>query len=560
MMVQGGPGWGDLAPLFGPFGSQLRPKAWIIADATGHVQATSLAELTLGKPIFDQIHIGDRAWLHHEWPRYCSQSGTLTIRWSDGSVTDECQALPFQDGVAIVSLAPEVGAATRDWPVGIISGAGGDFHANFAATRLLDTTANPPPNEVQQLVQSATETPNTPIYYPRTGAWLLIQQWKSGDEQTLLIQDVTQVAKAQIKNERFAHQAETLFRREEVLFYVLDPISGEAQLTGCWPGGEKPPGNVAYDDFLSVIHPQDRPRVERWHVEILPAAEGVIHQYRIGSDADGWRKVSDHMHLIGRPNGSGWIIVGTIESSLENASSVSPTERDFTHTARLITLGELSASLAHEVNNPLAALAGHAELLASHSDPEIAEAGKQILSLAERAGRIVARTRRLASPGCAEPELIDVNNIVTGAVEMVEHSYRKAGVLVDIHSVEACHGYFRATDLEQTLVNLLSNARDAVQGMHGAHVNVIVQTDAGAVTIQIADNGPGIPEAKREEIFTPFFTTKGVNEGTGLGLSISRSLIESGGGTLVLAPSDIGACFQIRIPCSSSQSKEAPAA
>jgi len=514
--------------LLGPDGRVLRSSP---AQPSGH-----LAE---------QLHPDDRAWFYAEFPRWLQQSGTVVLRLPTNESTWSVH--PVTEGVVLYQRQLCSVGILEDWPVGVLIVQGKTAEVNAAAQRLMDWPSNPDLRDIDGLLQSGSD----PVYVPRTGLWLQVHQWTTDGQTTALIVDVTESAAARLQSERFAAQAATVFHRQELIFYVLDPISGEAQLTGCWPGGRRPNSAETYASFLDGVHPEDREALAHLHLEVRADAEGVLHRYRV-KVGESYREVADRMHRISRGKGTGSMLVGTIEAAVEESQSNVGIGRDFAHTARLVTLGELSASLAHEVNNPLAALTGHAELLAEHPDPEIAETGRQIVALAERAARMVSRTRRLASPHIAEPELINVDEIVAGAVEMLEHSYRQSNIVTSVEG-SAGTAFLSPTDLEQTILNLLVNARDALRNTPSPRVSIALARTGDTVTVSVSNNGPAIPMSSRDEIFTPFFTTKESGKGTGLGLSISRRLMEAAGGSLDLTPAETGVTFVVTCPALARQ-------
>lgn len=520
-------------------GDGWRVTQWMLLDRDGRVLRAS-SNQPLGD-LVNQLHPDDRAWFYAEWPRWLTESGTVVLRLPNSEESWHMQ--PVIEGVVLYQRQLCSASVLDEWPVGVLIANDQSAELNAAAQRLLDWPANPDLRDVNGLLTTSSEGP---VYVPRTGLWVQVHRWDSEGQTTALILDVTDSATARIQSERFAAQAATVFHRQELIFYVLDPISGEAQLTGCWPGGHRPQGTETYATFLDLVHPEDRGALAQLHAEVRADAEGYLHRYRVNVGGT-YREVADRVHRISRGKGKGSLLVGTIEAAVETSLGNFSIGRDFAHTARLVTLGELSASLAHEVNNPLAALTGHAELLTEHTDPEVAETGRQIIALAERAARIVARTRRLASPQVAEAELVNVDEIVAGAVEMLEHSFRKSNIVTSIQG-SAGTAFLSATDLEQTILNLLVNARDALCDTPSPRVSISLARSQQTVSISVSNNGPAIPMSKRDEIFAPFFTTKACGKGTGLGLSISRRLMEAAGGSLELVPSQTGVTFVVTCP------------
>jgi len=217
------------------------------------------------------------------------------------------------------------------------------------------------------------------------------------------------------------------------------------------------------------------------------------------------------------------------------------------HADRLGGLGRIAAAVAHELNTPLGSIGLCLEGV--RDDPDNAE--RYLKTAEEQIEACTATTRKLltyARLRPSAPQEMGATALAREAVELVQSHMRKNAVQVEVEGApgeeEAVKG--DASQLRQAIVNLLLNAIDA--SPRGGTVRVRVTTDAGAVEIAVEDEGPGVPQVMREEIFNPFFTTKRPGEGTGLGLSIAREIAESHGGTLTLGESARGSSFRIRLP------------
>lgn len=234
--------------------------------------------------------------------------------------------------------------------------------------------------------------------------------------------------------------------------------------------------------------------------------------------------------------------------------------------SKLATLGELAASLAHEINNPLSIAESYAwvlpdavkSLVETGDTSVVNESVAAIQDAIARAGKIVQGLRRLAR---ARDDVSDfrVADAVSQAVTLCAARLRSHGVeLRQSIATEACiHG--TALQLEQVFINLFNNAFDAVtlvggsdptERKHGGWICVTAQSiDEGRrVEVVVEDSGPGVGPEHVDRLFEPFFTTKPVGVGTGLGLGISRGIVEEMGGTLEHQPGPAGARFIIRVP------------
>ncbi|HEX5136451.1 MAG TPA: HAMP domain-containing sensor histidine kinase [Planctomycetota bacterium] len=233
------------------------------------------------------------------------------------------------------------------------------------------------------------------------------------------------------------------------------------------------------------------------------------------------------------------------------AESVEARQKSLTeqlqHADRLGGLGRIAAAVAHELNTPL----GSIGLCLEGIRDEPGNAAQYLKTAEEQIEACTATTRKLltyARLRPSAPQEMGATALAREAVGLVESHMRKNAVRVEVEGVpgeeEAVKG--DASQLRQAIVNLLLNAIDA--SPRGGTVRVRVVAGKGAVEIAVDDEGPGVPEVMREEIFNPFFTTKRPGEGTGLGLSIAREIAESHGGTLTLGAGARGASFRIRLP------------
>lgn len=228
-----------------------------------------------------------------------------------------------------------------------------------------------------------------------------------------------------------------------------------------------------------------------------------------------------------------------------------------THVSRLATVGEMSAGIAHELNQPLTAVANYAQAcdrLLGLPDPdieEIREALKQITSQAVRAGDIIRRLRALARNDVTKREPTDINVLVNELTELIQldaktHDVQyKPDLAARLPQVEVDRA-----QVQQVILNLVRNAIEALAETTSTPRQVTVRTQELAdrtVEITVSDNGPGVAQSIAPRLFDPFCTTK--THGTGLGLAISRTIIKSHQGSLDYRPNTPrGACFTVRLP------------
>jgi signal transduction histidine kinase len=232
-------------------------------------------------------------------------------------------------------------------------------------------------------------------------------------------------------------------------------------------------------------------------------------------------------------------------------------QADFARAARISTLGELATSIAHEVNQPLAAIFTNAETSLhwlSRDEPNLAKVIQlttRIVASARHANEIVHRIRGMTAKHVPERQLLDLNDVVDEALLVIRHDIETRAIQL---SVRLGLGLPRVTgdrvQLQQVMVNLLVNSIQAIgqAGVKDGHIELTTGLgDGGAVVAAIRDNGPGIAEENLERVFDGFFTTKA--EGLGLGLAICQSIVTAHGGGIAAANRpEGGACFRLWLP------------
>ena len=215
------------------------------------------------------------------------------------------------------------------------------------------------------------------------------------------------------------------------------------------------------------------------------------------------------------------------------------------HLSRLSVLGELSGTLAHELNQPLAAIANYANSLVRRADNQrlteaaVREAAGEIAGQAERAAGILGRIRSFARKRTASREEVAPRELVDEAVTLFRGMLAHAPpVAVDDALPPGLHIEVDRLQIQQVLLNLLKNAWDASRGLPAERqrIDIRLETAAGSLHIRVRDYGSGLDETARAQLFESFFTTKA--DGLGLGLSICRSIAEAHGGRLAVATSD----------------------
>ena len=227
-------------------------------------------------------------------------------------------------------------------------------------------------------------------------------------------------------------------------------------------------------------------------------------------------------------------------------------QRELIAREKLATVGEIASGVAHEVNNPLAAIRMEAELLGrSTSDPDTGAAATSIVREVDRAARIVRSLLRLARRADTTPTRIQMNELVRDVVEIRQRVLRAESIVIHVTMDQAAPAVVGlGQELQQVVINLVTNAEHAVRGRQPAIIQLATQARGGWVQLVVEDSGPGVPYEIRHRIFDPFFTTKAPDEGSGLGLSICQRVVSEVGGRIWLedSPELGGARFVVELP------------
>jgi len=230
---------------------------------------------------------------------------------------------------------------------------------------------------------------------------------------------------------------------------------------------------------------------------------------------------------------------------------------------KLSAMGQLLASVAHELNNPLSVVVGQSLLLQeTTTEPRVIERASKIGNAADRCARIVKTFLAMARQQPTEMTSVSLNEVVDTALEVTGYALRSH----DIDVVVELPGdlpplWADADQLNQVLTNLIVNAQQALEEQAGPRrIKLRTDYDAAAkqLVLEVSDNGPGMPPEVRTRIFEPFFTTKGKGSGTGIGLAVSHRILATHGGTISCeSTSGRGTTFSIRLPASPPESAAA---
>jgi signal transduction histidine kinase len=235
------------------------------------------------------------------------------------------------------------------------------------------------------------------------------------------------------------------------------------------------------------------------------------------------------------------------QQSVENLQRL---QAQLVQTEKLVSLGQLAAGAAHEINNPLAAILGYSDLLAEDGSlPEKSRGlAAKIRDQARRTRTLVGNLLSFARQVPPERTLLDINTVVTNAMQLRSLDLRSSKTRVELQLESVLPGVRGdGNQLMQVFFNIINNAVDAMETHEGGVLTIKTIRDRGNVIVLFSDTGPGIKEPHR--VFDPFYTTKPVGKGTGLGLSICFGIVQEHGGKILCFNGQMGgAVFRVELP------------
>ncbi|MDZ4371615.1 MAG: ATP-binding protein [Phenylobacterium sp.] len=318
-----------------------------------------------------------------------------------------------------------------------------------------------------------------------------------------------------------------------------------------WPPGDD---DLTQSDLLKAIHPDDLGR-SQMQFNMARAGRGAFQVEVRAAEGDRWLElrgaaIHDAEARVVRMAG---VVADVTEGKLARAR-IDRLQSELSHAGRLSELGRMSAAIAHELNQPLAAAANYlaaADRLARHPDPsaeDVRRLGEKAGAQVDRAGQILRRIRGFAARGDATRQPEDMRLLIVEALELACLDLRHRDVDIELlPGPQAPRVVVDRTQVLQVALNLIRNALESVEGQPTRRVAVSVTSDTEDVTVRVADNGPGLAPEVRQRLFEPFTTTKA--DGMGVGLSISRGIVEAHGGRIWIEdPSETGAIFAFSLP------------
>jgi signal transduction histidine kinase len=264
---------------------------------------------------------------------------------------------------------------------------------------------------------------------------------------------------------------------------------------------------------------------------------------------------------------AGGAVVTVVDITDRKASEMEAARlrEELAHLTRVSSLGQLAGSLAHELNQPLAAILSNAQaaqMLMSRPSPDldqVREILSEVVTDDKRAGQVIWRLGALFKKGARERVPLDMNELIREVLQLLHNdiALRGASLHADLGAgLPLVEG--DRIQLQQVVLNLALNGLDAMheQPVGRRHLEIRSALHQAKMRIEVADTGRGIPDADRAHLFEPFFTTKPA--GMGMGLAIARSIVEAHGGDLsVASPPGAGAVFRVTFPTASTRSAAA---
>lgn len=268
------------------------------------------------------------------------------------------------------------------------------------------------------------------------------------------------------------------------------------------------------------------------------------------SDASG---VETTVHMVLAPvRGSDDRLLGQV-LVIRDVTQLKNLQTQLIQTEKLGALGQLVSGVAHELNNPLTAVFGFAQLLLSQGLPESARAEVgHIYAHAERCKRIIDGLLKFARSHHAEKTPAQLNEVIQGATELLAYQLRLANVELEMNlSNRLPETMLDSFQVQQVLINLITNAQHAIQdACRPGRIKITSRLGSSTnIIVEVQDNGGGMTEEVLHKIFDPFFSTKGVGKGTGLGLALSYGIVRDHGGILsARSQCGVGTTFRIDLP------------
>ena len=361
-----------------------------------------------------------------------------------------------------------------------------------------------------------------------------------------------------IKN---SHDAILIINKDSIVSFISDPIS---KITGFHP--DYIIGKSCYE----FIHAEDVPSVQNFvRQAIQTSGKNCIAIFRHKKANDTWASVE--------AIGASFIHDPAIRGIVVNLRDISERKQvelekekiqlQLIHSEKLASIGTLAAGMAHEINNPLAIITGYFEIMNNDLEgPDVPQdlANKIKKSInrqkdsIKRIASIVNGLRLSSRPDGNETKVFDIHKLIQETVSIIETIFIKSNIQLEVQ-LNSKKPFVKGnmSKFQQVLMNLLLNARDAVEKTSDSYVRISTEDDKNNFIFKICDNGHGIKKENVSKLFVPFYTSKDPDKGTGLGLYIAHTIVTSAKGKIhVESKEHEGTCFTIELPQFENQTNE----
>jgi PAS domain S-box-containing protein len=349
--------------------------------------------------------------------------------------------------------------------------------------------------------------------------------------------------------------------------WALIPATGEItywseeafRLQGFDPAERLP----RFEELRRRFHPDDRVRATEHFKTAIREQRDFDVIYRIVHPGGEIREIQSIGHPVFGPSGDVVEFVGTVMDVTERRRAEEERQA-LAHAHRITTMGQLTASIAHEVNQPIAAVVTNAQaalrwLNMQPSDPEeVQQALDRIVRNGRRAGDVIRRIRALVAKAARRDDQLDINDVILDVIALTRSELRGSGTALQTQLADGLPLILGdRIQLQQVMLNLIFNAVDAMSEAHGGRRELLIRTDQdgpGGILVAVQDSGPGLKSESVDRLFDAFYTTK--PGGMGMGLSICRSIVEAHGGRMwATANVPQGATFLFNLSCQRETSR-----